>query len=156
MTNYRSWQVTERTTISEADRHYLAGLIDGEGSIMILGSNPRRPHPFIVIPNTEKALVEEAMRIFPPFSLYMREHSPKKPQWKKCYVVKLSGIKSIHELCCLLNGYLRSPKKQRLLALMKTYCENRMKTVSENHRLNPRLTDFELALVGEIKKLNHK
>ena len=80
----------------------------------------RRYTPLIGIVNTDKLIVDEVIRILTdnelPFHIYERG-SKNHPTWKNKWEIMINGMKRCRRTADVLIPYLRSAKKDRLIAL---------------------------------------
>jgi hypothetical protein len=79
---------------SETETAYLAGLVDGEGCIQIRQVKQKPYMIWLVISNTDKAVMEWVESMFGA-GLYVR--LPQNVRWKTCYHVRVQG-----ERACIL------------------------------------------------------
>ena len=95
--------------MKESDVAYIAGLLDGEGSICLAYKHKRQPyrHPYIYIPSTTRALVELPNRLF---GGCICTHKTYKTHHKQSWSWRLYGRAAI-EFCRTVLPYLKVPEK---------------------------------------------
>jgi hypothetical protein len=102
------------TLISDLDAAYLAGLIDGEGSLYVGAVGPKRDrtcYPLFAIGMTDQGVIEWVAEKFNvTISYVLKNGGRNKPQ----FFVRLSG-KRVQILCRRLAPFLRVKARQALL-----------------------------------------
>lgn len=101
--------MTKRNKVTIADRAYLAGIIDGEGSIVVsksTGKNGRNTcyQPFISVSNTEKSLIDW---LYSTFGGTVTKYTPSqmaKNCRKQVFKWQVTG-KNIDMICALIRPY---------------------------------------------------
>ena len=109
----------QQETVSEKELSWLAGILDGEGSIGIsrLMSHRRYPtlSPRISIGNTNSKIVDEVRRIFKkiPVTCFIekRQQTPGK-NWKAATVLQISHSQGVYDLLTVITPYLIGKKLQ--------------------------------------------
>ena len=137
--------------LSEIDVAYISGLIDGEGSLCICrrkrvdryGSYQLIPQVLLV--NTDKEILEWVQKSLGIGSI--RENS-NRGRWKRCWVLRIVGMKNLHPILKRLQPHLRI--KRRQTEVMLKLIENRNMGA---HTGDP-YTEADLQLYDEMKKLN--
>ena len=134
------------------DRCYLAGLIDGEGSIYCGAIGPKRGrtcYPIVAMGMTDRDVIEWVASLWGVRVSYVLKR--RNPRWLPQYFVRLSG-KRAQILCRVLLPYLRVKKVQAEL-VCEFECDLRSapgQTISEE--ANAR----RFQLRDAINSLNHK
>src|SRR5216683_4835898 len=133
---------------------YLAGIIDGEGSIGISWTRPsaRNPHGawtgYINCSMTD----EEPIRLlYETFGGYLGTQKPKLLHWRLKYIWSMTSTKACITLNLLL-PYLRIKKRQALLCFkLQT-----LKQTTQRHDLKQAELDARYALWLEMSALNKR
>ena len=135
------------------DRAYLAGLIDGEGSIYVGAFGPERKrscYPAVAIGMTDKAIIEWVAGHFAVKVSYVCKR--KNPKWLDQYFVRLSG-KRAQILCRVLLPYLKVKRRQAELVLTFP-CDMRIAPGIKIEGTAVNAARF--ALRDQINALNHR
>lgn len=108
------------TRLHETERAYLAGIIDGEGSIMVIHHKACPPmHKWefwvlrVLVVNTDRRLIDWLIARFGGWCATARSKNPK---WKDTYHWKLDS-KRAHPVLAAAMPYLLLKRKQAELAL---------------------------------------
>ena len=80
----KRWKSYNLPELTEAEKGYIAGLIDGEGSILLKG-NQYTPAPYLQIVNTNKKCLEYIQKALKAGTVTVRKGNGKE-NWKKCYI----------------------------------------------------------------------
>lgn len=135
------------------ERAYLAGLIDGEGSIYCgaIGTHRNKTcYPCIAIGMTDRDVIEWISSRWGCKVSYVLKRT-KNPNWLDQHFVRLSG-KRAQLLCLVLLPYLRVKRRQaELVGLFP--CEARE---APGKRISPEVNERRFALRDQINGLNHK
>jgi len=126
---------------------YIAGLIDGEGSILCYKSG-RSYTKRITISNTRKELMEWLMKKI-PFGKFQKKPHPEKPNWSDSYIFYIGKTEYIVWLLEQVLPYLVI--KKQLAILMLELCRSRME--------KPQFSEYsekEIQLLEEICRLNSR
>lgn len=140
--------------LSETQRGYLAGFLDGEGGIQITMSQRANReyktalHPTVYFCNTHSGSIFEMRRWLGGGSITRRIAVG---NCKDTYVLSISGVRSIVGLLHFLIPSLIIKSKQA--EVMIQYCESRLTHYRGDDR---RFTDEELRLYTRLKDLNRK
>jgi hypothetical protein len=137
--------------LTEKQAAYLAGLIDGEGTITIAfrygdGKKHVTPNmfPLILISNTNKALIDYARNLVQGSTL--KQGNGISRNRKLVYQIQIAKLLDVENLLTQLLPYLIAKRRQAELAL--EYCHVRKEDTMLSY--NPRL--FEIA--EEVRALN--
>lgn len=111
-----------RGNLKEVDKAYLAGFLDGEGSISICRSKPNNHWRYrtyrytleVTVTNTNKKIIELLANLFEGSWMRIRHHN--NPVWKDAYCIRWASVKAKNLLEMLL-PYLIIKKKQAELAV---------------------------------------
>lgn len=132
--------------ISDFNAGWLAGIIDGEGSITICKRGPTYV-PQITMENTSKALVDKYCEILEQLDISYnvsgrQKDGNRKYQWK----VDISGRPRVYKAIMAIQGLLVSKKRQAEKVL--NWIESR------GIDLRGAYTDSQLTLITQIRELN--
>lgn len=121
--------------LSESDRGYLAGIIDGEGSIIIIHSTIKNKKYYlasVVFGNEDKKIINWVYkRLKTRAKLYL----DKKTQ--KYYFIKIHGKKTIRVFLNFILPYCHSEKTEKRAKIMLEFCK--VKTHKEREKLYKKL-----------------
>lgn len=141
--------------LSEKDLGWLAGILDGEGSFGIYNYGRKGIVVRLEIPNTDKNLVLEALRISSKIidhPIALKTRMPKSQfeikNKKRQYSFQLSNMKLVYALLFVIKNYLKSYKKQ-LASLICEYAELRKQRAYKSS-LTQREQDI-LSQIGRIR-----
>lgn len=153
----------ERKEYSIAQIAYLAGIIDGEGSIYIgnFSSNPKTGAPYfqtnIQVTNTEKRLIDW---LFASFGGLISKRTPRqtpKNSTKQAWTWTASGERVTH-LCELILPYLTIKTRQAeiMLEMRKTYTNERHAKKGNQGLipLDPELISLRQSFMDEMRSLH--
>jgi hypothetical protein len=136
--------------LSNTDLAYIAGLLDGEGTVTYQGynekSNGRKTAggPIVQISNTHKPTINWLVSIF---GYKMRFQCRNLEKHQQCYSARIFGWKNVLVFLRACYPYLRIKKKQAEV-LMKL-CQSRLKHLYQKY-----YTSDELKLVEQLHTLN--
>lgn len=130
--------------LSDIDKAYLAGFIDGEGCICFLKrvwENGERYTPTITIVNTNKEIMDWLSNKIPYFNLYVRAGSK---NHKDMYTVETRKQMAIKYILQTILPHLKVKKKQA--ELMLEYINNRLGGVydSRNRKIYQQLKELNM------------
>jgi hypothetical protein len=140
--------------LSLVDRAYLAGLVDGEGSIYCGAFGPRRKltcYPAFAIGMTDRAIIEWVAERLGVAVSYVCKRK-KNPNWKDQYFVRLTGRRA-QLLCSVLLPFLKVKRRQAELVLLFP-CEARFAPGLKIEGSEINITRFGLR--DQINALNHR
>lgn len=90
---------------------YIAGFVDGEGTIAIGKHKKGTYRPIFSISNTDLQILKDIRKYFSiTTKLSIKRH--KKANWKPCYDLRVNGIDECKSIAMLLEPYLRIKKEQ--------------------------------------------
>lgn len=89
---------------------WLAGIIDGEGSVSLDPRNDSR-YPRISVPSTDMAILEKCKRITKVGSITPR-HSRRSPKHSPTWQWRISGSRQVVEVLKQIQEHLACPKKK--------------------------------------------
>lgn len=100
----------------EGDRHWLGGIVDGEGCVDIGLSPGYRGrlymHPEIHIANTDPSMVDEIVRIYQQEHIAHHVKWRSKPGQKDFAQIRISGLKRVSRFLDVFQPYIRSKQAQ--------------------------------------------
>lgn len=134
---------------------YLAGIIDGEGTITINSSMQHKRKtiqykPRVVVSNTEKSLLNWLQEEFGGSVTFYT--SPKKATHRERYLWRVISLQHIKELLSGCLPFLIIKKEKAILLLQ--YIEIRLSSIEEKGR-NAKYGDAEIEIYDKISRLNY-
>jgi hypothetical protein len=144
----------KKPDLSEVDRAYLAGIIDGEGSIMLIHVPKRMDRKWehwnlvISLTNTDKRLIDWLEERLGGHVRYVKSVNPK---WRDTYHWKVCSAKAVpilHEVLPYLK--LKGEQAEIALEFLKTY-----KLVGRRGH-PPETIETRRALAIEMRRLNNR
>lgn len=136
---------------SEIDKAYLAGFLDGEGSIVIdKHDNIRVPSIRVTVSNTYRPVLEELQQIWKG---YISDKKPAREGWKPRSDL-VWAARTAAEILQELEPYLRIKREQCQLALRFQETVNPTKNRTKSIPLE--VQAYRLELRDKIRGLNHK
>lgn len=111
------------------DLSWLAGIIDGEGTITIRYKNRRNANPILqpvfTVVNTNMKIMDEIERILRKLELpFWISNSKQTKNWKARKIVEISGIKRLSKFLPIIEKYLIG--KQEECRLVREWCDKRL------------------------------
>jgi len=149
----------QQATVSEIEKAWLAGLIDGEGSINCNYPNGKNnsPSPRLTITNTDFELIEKAVSICQRIggNPHVQEKPRTNPKHSKAKDILILGHSKLLKILPAVMPYLTGRKGEAALALYR-FCESRALKGNINKLSNAdRLySEEEISLIFRIKQLN--
>jgi len=147
----------QQAIVTEAEKGWLAGLIDGEGCIHI-DIDPRGgAHPYLTITNTNFAITEKAVDIWHRLGVGCRVQTRRNNhRWNPVKDVQVIGFKRLKPALIAIMPYLVGKADEALL--LYRFVESRL---SRPHRLRNGLNGYspqEMQIVRALKdkKLRNK
>lgn len=144
--------LTERRLADPSQMGYIAGLVDGDGSI-ILHLKKRRHliYPSVTISNTDREMLEKCAKILVPFmpAIVKNKGNRGKTKRKTAYVLIIHSFENILSLLSKIRPYLK--RKQRQADLMMKWIKYRL-TEGKNKPHGKVDMDF----YGRMKVLNKR
>ena len=145
-------------TLDSETLAYLAGIIDGEGSIYVAAVGPQRTrsvYPIVCVAMTDLDLINWIAGILKAGTVKNHgtaKRSKENPHWKKQYRTQLFG-KRAQLICGRLLPFLRVKRRQAELVLTFP-CDARIAPGVKIERTS--INEIRYALRDEINALNHK
>jgi len=104
--------------LSQAEAAYVAGIIDGEGTLSLSGFNRRQTE--LSIANTHKPLMDWLCAIIPGSVYYT---AGREPPCKTIYSWRFRGQLRIYDLLCLIEPYMIVKRElaQRMISHMRNW-----------------------------------
>jgi hypothetical protein len=142
---------TRIETLSDVEKAYLAGFIDGEGSISLkLYSRKDKPNKLFVnaiftVTNADKGVMSFVAHVF------NREVRPEqRKNWKTAWRVQVSKLDHVREILNHLLPYLKVKRKQAELLL--EFCNYRLAKLHQVYKAP--FDDYEKILIREVQRTN--
>jgi hypothetical protein len=137
-----------RGEATDAEKGYLAGLIDADGFISISFKNQKSGNktmfPIVAVANTNMSIINEAQRIMGnESSLHLNHGERKKPTFR----VETRGIFDVLRTLKELRPYIKGKRQQCDLVIQ--WCESRMKNYSLPY------SEEEWEILRKIRALNY-
>jgi len=100
-----------------AQKAYFAGIIDGEGSIIMNYDKPKT-NPSILVANTDFRVMEWIRKVFSPVGLKItyRIRKRENPKWKDVYQLHIHGVKNVYDILRAIEPYLVIKKDKSVKA----------------------------------------
>lgn len=141
--------------LSDVDCAYIAGLIDGEGSLYISAVGPNRRktvYPVVVVAMTEKPVIEWLKEVCDSgnIQLHNQTNLRKYPYMKPQYRFNLFG-KRAQLLCKRIHPYLKVKKEQAEI-IMSFVCDVR---IAPGVKISKDINEVRLELRDRCNALNH-
>jgi len=139
------------TNISELDKAYIAGFVDGEGNISIYkDARGSCLHYVISIHNTNVEILEWIRHTLGVGKIYSKDS--KRDNWKIGYQLTTQRMSDMKDILEQLKPYfrLKAPHADIALSLIS------IRLMRRNGKKFVPLNDIEEVLVGVMKRLNHK
>jgi len=138
--------------LSETDLAYLAGFIDGEGSIHISIQHEEWFQPIISVSNSHKETMGWISSVLGAKCVYQYDKRPESGNWKSMYLASITGQRKILRLLQLIHPYLKTKKVQA--KLMMAFCELRL----EERMCNPKsgYTQDDIEIYERLCALNKR
>jgi hypothetical protein len=130
--------------VSEAEMGWLAGIIDGEGTIVLFvgfrkGGKLNTASPQVIIGNTEKVMIEKVADIYGRLGVgvHIYHHEPKSAcgvpgrvlsKYKTMYHASVVGFQRTQKLLTVISPYLITVKRQKAEAVLR-FIEQRGKKI---------------------------
>ena len=149
-------------TPKETDLAYLAGLIDGEGTVTLekhgrrrKGNNEMGISPIVLVANTDYTLIQHTVNLFRKLGVnpYVKSQNPKKKNRRKktCYWVTCKGLNKCKRILIPLLPYLVGKQAQARLIL--EWIESRGDT---NVAKGKPYSDYDFQIWDKVKSINHR
>lgn len=135
--------------LTDVERGYFAGIIDGEGHIRIVRSKQKGGDyyaPLIGITNTDKSLIDKCMQIFKSGRFYMKRQKDLKH--KLTYVYVIASVKGVKQILTQIVDVL-TVKKQRAELVLEFI---KVKETKIAFGIHPR----EIELYEKVRHLNER
>ncbi|MFA6385939.1 MAG: hypothetical protein WCW29_04310 [Candidatus Paceibacterota bacterium] len=157
----------QQETISDIEKSWLAGILDGEGSIGIsrLMSHRKNPTltPRISIGNTNMKIINHVREILEkiPITMFIEKcQKVENKNWKQASVIQISHIIGVKKLLDVVTPFLIGKREQAEILL--SFVNSRIKIYKSLNRIpgnggrGTPYTDEEIKLCYQLKILNKK
>lgn len=139
--------------IKQTDLAWLAGIIDGEGSIGLTFSKTYKPQ--LQLENTNLAMMEKVCSVLAAMSIGTRtvtnvKNQTRNPKWKLSYRICVAKQSDLLVLLTALEPYLVAKKPQALRLLEWLHYRS---TVPRRGSLRV-YSDYDLGIYKKLKELN--
>ena len=107
------------SSLTREEIGYIAGFMDGEGSICFcLGKSMR---PTIQFPNTNKEVIDWLLKKLTVGGLSITVREKKNPKWKTLYQIHIGGVKNVYDILLKIEPYLiiKKDKAQQAIRELK-------------------------------------
>lgn len=150
----------QQATVSEAEKGWLAGIIDGEGSLHIDLDTKGGAHPYLNVTNTDRLIIEKVADVWQRLGIGCRVSFRKggeydrNPKWNIPGDVMVIGYKRLKPALIAIMPYLVGKSDQALL--MYTFVESRLANFN-NHSCNKdkQIKPEEMAIIKTLKDAKH-
>lgn len=147
--NWKNFGDFKNIILSDTDRGYLAGIIDGEGTIKIIKAKQKQWKtayyaPFISITNTDPKLMSYLRELVKIGSFYVEKRT--KPQHRTKMVYNIASIKGVKQILDQIKDLLIVKKRNAMLVL--EFIE------IKKNKTETGVTPRELELYEQTKKEN--
>jgi len=132
---------------------YLAGIIDGEGTITLRFHSRKDKTPIIqpavTIVNTDIKIINACANTLKELGLpfWLTEYEGK-GNWKKRYLIEISGLKRVPKILSVITDYLVG--KKELAEIVNEYCERRLNLLGRHWYY----TEEDLEYVRRVKSFH--
>ena len=157
----------QQETVSDIDKSWLAGILDGEGSIGICRMMSHRKNPTLTprisIGNTNIKIIDHVREILKkiPITMFLEKRQQvNNKNWKSASVIQISHIVGVKKLLDLIIPFLIGKKSQGEILL--SFVNSRMKIYESLGRIpgsggrGTPYTDEERLLCDQLRLLNKK
>jgi hypothetical protein len=145
---WRTYDKVKPIRLTDIEKGYLAGLIDGEGTIRIVRALRKWYAPLIQITNTDKSVMDWLQEIFGKKKighLYI-EKDKRSPNHRPKLVYNIASVQGVKQILEQIVDILKIKKRQALLVLEFI----KLKENKADYGVLPR----EIEIFEELKKLN--
>ena len=95
------------------DVGWLAGILDGEGTITLLARDPPRfRQPTLSVTSTDREILL-ALQALIKGNISRHTRADKKAEWRQAWIWKLNGADNVLQVLACVLPHLRCPKKRR-------------------------------------------
>jgi hypothetical protein len=147
---WRTYDKVQPIILSEAEKGYLAGIIDGEGTLRVMRSLKKWYAPFIQITNTNEALMEWLQQLLGTqgYGRIYHDKCRKLPNHKTKFVYNIASVQGVKQILDQIAPLLVIKKEQAKLLLEFIA----MKEEKADYGVLPR----EKEIFEELTKLNRR
>jgi hypothetical protein len=144
---WRTYDKIDPIRLTDVEKGYLAGLIDGEGSIRVSRALGKWYAPFIQITNTNKSVMDWLQEIFGNKNigrLYVEKR--RNPNYRPKFVYNVASVQGVKQILEQIVDILKIKRQQALLVLEFI----KLKENKVEYGVLPR----EIEIFEELKRLN--
>ena len=135
--NKENQQVTKDNLSNNENLAYLAGIIDGEGSLLITKTLSHNRYCYtsrLQIPNTNEGIINKICEVLDFWNINGHiETRDRNKKHKICYVITINGVNKLIKLLPIIIPYLFGKREQAKLLLR--FCKSRLKNQSKKTEL---------------------
>lgn len=106
--------------LSENEKGYIAGLLDGEGSVGIIKSNKKYYAPYISISNQDTRIINY---LYKKLSLWTKIYLQKQKVYAPLFSIRIFGEDMVMEFLNLILPYTHSEKTERRAKITLEFCK---------------------------------
>jgi hypothetical protein len=147
--------VNRQATVTEIEKGWLAGIIDGEGCIHIDIDTKGGSHPYITVTNTNILIIEKVADIWKRLGVGCRVY---RFQNKPPRAVKINamvfGFKRLKPALTAIMPYLVGKKDEALL--LYRFVESRLKVDMHGPNETRKITNQEMKYILELKRMKNQ
>ena len=144
-------------TKQDIDIAWLAGIIDGEGSIYMSGTTFR---PCIMLGNCNKLMIDKAYNLINDIGvkqnkIFIKKSTPKRKLNRPFYRIAITGLKNVYNFLNVIEPFLISKKPQGII--LKKYCFHRLSKPMKKGFGGGTYSSYDKqtqSTVNKLKKLN--
>lgn len=140
--------------MNETERAYIAGIVDGEGSVSMCLRNTKPKHydVKVSISNSSKQLIDYLKNLFPLFNIFTQKDKRNK-NWKRRYELYSSSLKNIKIFLESILPFLIVKKEQARLLLEYIEIRNKVFSRGSHQSIHPQR---ENEIYFQLKEINQK
>jgi len=146
--------VNQQETVSEVEKGWLAGIIDGEGCIHIDLDPKGGSHPYLTITNSNKLIIEKVVSIWHRLGVGCRVQTRANYRKNPVQDVQVIGFKRLQPALIAIMPYLIGKANEALL--LYRFVESRL-LKADNHLTNAEraFSIEEMNLIYALKEYKH-
>lgn len=141
-------------TVSEVEKGWLAGIIDGEGCIHIDLDPKGGSHPYLTVTNSNKLIIEKVYDIWHRLGIGCRIQTRANKRKNPVQDVQVIGFKRLKPALIAIMPYLVGKTDEAFL--LHRFVESRLSRHNNNSPNNDRgFNREELTIIQTLKELKH-